>query len=75
MKKLRLMDSTGDSEVAFDEADLKATEEARALFERVTGNGGAAFAVSRADGLPDKRLRDFGECEAETLLVPRIVGG
>lgn len=75
MKKLRLMDSTGDSEVTFDEADAKSMAEARALFERVTNTGGAAFAVSRAEGLPDKRLADFAECEAETLLVPRIVGG
>lgn len=77
MKTLKLMDSTGDSPITFDETDLsdtKATDEARALFERMTGKGAAVFAVNRG-GLPDKRVKDFGELEQENVIVPAIVSG
>ncbi len=76
MKKLlQVMDSTGDTKVAFDEADTKATEEAKALFERMTGKGAAVFAVNRGDGQADKRVKNFTDLEAENVIVPTIVGG
>lgn len=74
MKRLMVMDSTGDTRIDFDPAtDAKATQEARALFEKLTGQGAAVFAVNRADG--DKRVTSFDELEAENVVVPRIVGG
>lgn len=75
MKKLRVMDSTGDTVIEFDpaQAEAQATKDAQALFERLTGKGAAVFAVNR-DG-PDKRVRDFNELEAENVIVPVIVGG
>ena len=77
MKKvLKVMDSTGDTRVEF-EAGTDAETEAKALFERLTGGNKAAavFAVNRGDGLPDKRVRDFNELEAENVIVPAIIGG
>lgn len=76
MKKLRVMDSSGDTVIEFDEAEVtaKATEEARALFERLSARG-AVFAVNRGEGKADKRVTNFDELEADNLAVPRIVGG
>jgi len=75
MKTLIVMDSSGDSRVEFD--DTPATEaarnEARALFERVQGQGGAAFVLDREKG--DTKITDFSQVEGETVLVPRVVGG
>lgn len=82
MKKiLRRLDSTGDTAIEFDpevksDAEAKATEGARILFERLTGNEGAvAFNVNRGDGKPDEKITQFGQIENETILVPKIVGG
>lgn len=74
MKTLRVMDSTGDTKVEF-EPGTAAEVEAKALFERLTGGGGAVFAVNRAEGLPDRRVTSFEELGDENVAVPRIVGG
>lgn len=74
MKRLMVMDSTGDTRIDFD-AGTDAENEARALFERLTRKGAAVFAVNRAGGEPDKRVRAFSELEAENVIVPAIVGG
>lgn len=57
MKKLRVMDSSGDTIIEFDEteATAKAAEEAKALFDRLTAKGGAVFAVNRGGSEPDKK--------------------
>lgn len=78
MKKIRVMDSTGDTVVEFDETLAmkdKAFLEAEALFERLTKNSAAVFAVNRAEGQPDKRVTNFNDLEQENIIVPRIVGG
>lgn len=82
MKKiLRRLDSTGDTAIEFDpdvktKPASKATDEARALFERLTAKEGAiAFNVNRGDGKPDEKITKFGQIENETILVPKIVGG
>lgn len=74
-KTLKVMDSSGDSAVAFDEADAKATTEARELFERLTKKGAAVFAVNRGEGHADKPVKRFEDLEAENVVVPAIVGG
>ena len=73
MKTLSVMDSSGDTRIEFDETTEAATAEAKALFERITGQGGAVFAVNREGG--DKRVKDFSELESNNVAVPRIVGG
>lgn len=84
MKKLRVMDSSGDSggipgrpPLEFDDTEATATvrAEANALFERLTGAGAVTFAVNRGGAEPDKRVTDFNDLEAENIIVPRIVGG
>ena len=74
MKTLRVMDSTGDTAISFDDTMTKERDEAKALFERLTKKGSPVFAVNRG-GLPDKRVRNFNDLEAENVIVPVIVGG
>lgn len=79
-KLIRKLDSSGDTVIEFDpevsdEAQAKATAEAKALFERMLANGGRAFKVHRAEKQPDAPVYKFGEIENETILVPRVVGG
>lgn len=75
MKTIRRLDSSGDTAVRFDEADAIATAEAKALFEKLMGEGRVPFAVNRASGEPDKKLSGFGEVENDTVFIPRIQGG
>ena len=77
MKVLRVLDSTGDRVIEFDESDAKlATErEARALFERMLAAGSVAFKVNRGEGRVDEKVTDFNALENETVIVPRVVGG
>lgn len=75
MKTIRRLDSSGDTAVAFDESDLKATAEAKALFDKLMGEGRVPFAVNRGDAQTDKKLTDFSEVENETVFIPRIQGG
>lgn len=75
MKVLKLMDSTGDTAISWDDADVKAMTEAQALFAKMTGKGAAVFAVNRGEGQADKRVRDFKDLEAENVIVPAIVSG
>ena len=77
MKKLRVMDSTGDTEVVFDEsqAESAATKEAKDLFDRLTKKSAAVFSINRGKGLADKRVKDFNDLEAENVVVPLITGG
>ena len=77
MKTLRVMDSSGDSVVEFDEAQATsaATLEAEALFNRLTTKGAAVFAIGRGVGAPDKRVTNFNDLEQDNLIVPKIAGG
>ena len=78
MKTLRVMDSTGDTVIEFYETKWikdKAHVEAEELFERLTKKGAAVFAVNRADGAEDKRVKAFKDLEQENVIVPAIIGG
>lgn len=77
MKVLRVLDSTGDRVIEFDESDATLTtqREAKALFERMLASGSVAFKVNRGEGKPDEKVADFGALENETVIVPRVVGG
>lgn len=76
MKTLRVLDSSGDSVIEFDEteATVTARDEAKALFKRMTEKGAAVFAVNRGE-TGDKQVKDFQELESENLIVPLITGG
>ena len=77
MKKLRVMDSTGDTVIDFNEkkAEADATKEAKALFERMTQQGAAVFAINRGEDRVDKRVKNFNELEQDNVVVPLITGG
>ena len=77
MKTLRILDSSGDRVVEFDEtsATVSARREARALFQRLLAGGSVAFKVNRDEGKPDEKVTDFSALENETIVVPRVVGG
>jgi hypothetical protein len=77
MNILRVLDSSGDRVVAFDDTEAKALARAtaQALFERMLASGSTAFKVNRGHGKPDEKATDFSTLENETIVVPRIVGG
>ena len=77
MKTLRILDSSGDRTIIFDETEAMsvARAEARILFERMLAGGATAFKVNRESGKSDERVVDFSDLENETILVPRIIGG
>lgn len=75
MKKIRRLDSSGDTVLEFNETDVKASEEAKALFERLMGEGRVPFAINRGDAQPDKKLTSFDQVENDTVFIPRIQGG
>lgn len=80
MKTIRVLDKTGDTVVNFDdpalaEADRKAaTDQARELFDRLTGKGASAFSVEPG-GKPGTRIKSFDDIQGEVVIVPRIVAG
>ena len=77
MKMLRVLNSSGDLAIEFN--DTPATQRARAkaqkLFDRLLADGSTAFKVNRAGGQPDVKVTEFASLENETIVVPRVVGG
>lgn len=77
MHTLRILDSSGDRVIEFDESNMtqSARREARALFERMLASGAVAFKVNRGAGAVDEKVTDFNALENETIVIPRVVGG
>ena len=77
MKTLRILDSSGDTELVFDEteATADARAEAEALFTRLRAAGATALAVTPGGEAPARRVENFSELGDETIIIPRIVGG
>jgi len=77
MKILRVLDSSGDQLLTFDDKphSKHARVEAQELFERLINGGSTAFSVNRADGKPDQKVTQFSDLENETIIIPRMVGG
>ena len=77
MKLIRVLDSTGDTAIEFDEANTEATAKAKAVFDDWMAKKRPAFLTKRADGKPDEKITSFDQIEdgAETLLIPAIVAG
>jgi hypothetical protein len=75
VKKIRRLDSSGDTVLEFNETDATATAEAKALFERLMGEGRVPFAVNRGEGKTDQKLTSFDQVESDTVFIPRIQGG
>lgn len=73
MKLLRVMDSSGDSEIFWSDQDLDTLARAREAFDRIVSLGGRAFNLGPGgEQTPIQTLEQAGE---EALIFPRIVGG
>ena len=70
-------DATIDTTLA--EAEVVAVAEARALFDRLSHQGGAAFEITPEPGRTElktkKRVHAFEELGEQNILVPRFEGG
>ncbi len=77
MKTLRVLDSSGDTELHFDETEATAAvrAEAEALFTRLRKEGHTAFSVTPGSDTPATHIDKFSDVGEETIMVPRIVGG
>lgn len=79
MKMIRVLDSSGDTCIEFDETEATAeqTAKAKAVFDEWVGKKKTAFLTKRADGKEDLKITSFDQIEsgAETILVPAIVAG
>jgi hypothetical protein len=77
MKMIRVLDSTGDTAIEFDEANAEATAKAKATFDAWMAKKLPAFMTKRPDGKPDEKITSFGQIEegSEVVLVPGIVAG
>lgn len=79
MKTLRILDSTGDTCIEFDETEATAeqTAKAKAVFAEWIGKKKTAFLTKREGGKEDIKITSFNQIEngAETILVPAIVAG
>jgi hypothetical protein len=77
MKMIRVLDSTGDTCIEFDEATPEALAKAKDVFDVWMKKKLPAFLTKRANGKPDEKITSFDQIEegAETVLIPAIVAG
>lgn len=72
---LRILDSSGDTVVKYNDADAAAKAEAQALFDRLTTKGHRFINVNRADGKENEIVHRFSEIENEAIAIVPVVGG
>lgn len=77
MKRIRILDSSGDTVIDFDEASAEQLARAKEVFDGWMAKKRPAFLTKRAEGKPDTQIKSFGEIEegAEVILVPAITAG
>lgn len=77
MKTIRVLDSTGDTCLTFEDADTDAMAKAKEVFDGWMKKNLPAFLTKRTNGKPDEKITSFDQIEegAETVLVPAIVAG
>ena len=77
MKTIRVLDSSGDRAIVFDDSEAGAPARAKAqkVFEHMLAKGATAFNVNRGEGRVDEKVTEFSAIENETVVVPRVTGG
>lgn len=77
MKMIRVLDSSGDTAIEFDDATAEARDKAKAVFDDWMAKKRPAFLTKRPGGKLDEKITSFDQIEdgAETILVPAIVAG
>lgn len=74
MKRLKVMDRSGDSVVEFEEADPMALAKAQVVMDECLARGGAVFKVDPKTNEGEKITR-AEQVENEALVVPAITAG
>ncbi len=69
---LRILDRSGDTNVAYDPTDEAALRDVDARFTRLMREGFVAFKVSRQ---PGRILTAFDPLASEIIVTPRFAGG
>ncbi len=70
---LRILDSTGDTEITWDPADAATVSEARKWFDKVTkGTGRVAYKAAPGES---EVIKAFDPTAAEIVVAAKLVGG
>lgn len=77
MKKIVILDKTGDTVLEFTDVDAPSLAKAKAVFDEWMQKKLPAFLTKRPGGKPDEKITSFDQIEegAETVLFPAIVAG
>jgi hypothetical protein len=77
MKKLVILDKTGDTVMEYTETDAEGMAAAKKVFDEWMSKKLPAFLTKRPGGAPDQKITSFDQVEdgAETLLFPAITAG
>lgn len=71
---LHVMDGTGDTKLIWDSENADEVDAARALFDRLRGNGYLAFAVKKS-GDKGEQITTFDRHAEKIILAPPMRGG
>jgi hypothetical protein len=74
MGELRILDSTGDSKIEWDQESDGEVELARRTFENATKKGFRAFRLTKL-GNKGAAIQEFDASAEKILLTPPIAGG
>jgi hypothetical protein len=72
LHRLRILDRTGDTEIAFDPTDTDAVAEAERRFDDLMRRSFVAFDVSTQ---PGRIITTFDPKATEVIVSPRFAGG
>ena len=77
--KLSVMGIEGHAEIVWDVHDFESIKAAKAMFDKLIGNGCQAFEVERTDAfaVPSKggKITKFDPAAEEIIMVPKVSGG
>jgi hypothetical protein len=74
MSELMILNSTGDTRIAWDPTKHDQVAAAKKRFQELKSKGYAAFKVN-ASGSQGEQLDAFDPMEERTILIPPMVGG
>lgn len=77
MKKIVMLDKTGDTVLEFTDTDVEGMAAAKKVFDDWMQKKLPAFLTKRLGGKPDEKITSFDQVEegAETILFPAITAG
>lgn len=72
---IRVLDSSGDAVHKFDLEAESARRQAKALLDKLQGEGRALFKVDPATGEGTEKIGSVEKLGEENIAIPRLVGG